>query len=1087
MARIPEIEIERLKQEVSLQRLAESAGITLKRHGADLLGLCPFHDDKTPSLVITPKTNLWHCLGACQMGGSVIDWIMKVEGVSFRHAVELLQNDSFSSLVAGSCSSVSSESASKPVKHSTVQKLPTSLSNIAEDDKLLVQVIDYYHQALKDSPEALAYLKKRGIGSAEAIDHFKLGFANRTLGYRLPLKNRKEGAAIRGQLQRIGLLRASGHEHFNGSIVMPVINEGGQVLEVYGRKINDNLRKGTPTHLYLPGAHAGVWNEVALKATNEVILCESLIDALTFWCAGFRNVTASYGIEGFTADHTQTFKQYNIERVLIAYDRDGAGNSAAEKLAEKLIESGIDCYRIQFPKNMDANSYAVQGSTSVAGGRKPGETALQVQPANKSLGVVIRSAVWLGKGKAKIITTSVESQLENTKTEQATKNKKTAKPLASEIRTDVDKSEPEQKKKPIPSLVADAENEENNNKELLPATPAPEKPASLVEAEIKTLGDAEELVITLGDRRYRIRGLDKNQNYAQLKINLLVSRPAFDGAGEAVHVDTLDCYQSRPRSVFIKQAAIELGLKEDIIKHDLGKILLKLESLQEQRLKSLQEPKTKTISLSDEENQTALALLKSPDLLKRIQDDFRQCGIVGEDTNTLTGYLACVSRKLDKPLAILIQSTSAAGKSALMDAVLNLMPEEERIQYSAMTGQSLFYLGETDLKHKILGIAEEEGVSEASYALKLLQSQGELTIATTGKDPQSGKMVTQEYHVEGPVMIFLTTTAIELDEELLNRCLVLTVNETREQTAAIQHQQRFEDTLEGLLANQTKENILKLHRNAQRLLKPLKVVNPYADQLTFLSDKTRTRRDHAKYLTLIKTITLLHQHQRETKLINHQGQAVEYIEVTISDIETANQIAHEVLGRTLDELPPQTRRLLNLINEHINQQCKEQELQRSDYRFSRRDIREFTDWGNTQIRVHMDRLTDMEYLIAHRGGRGQSFVYELLYNGKDQQDKAHLNGLIDTELLKKQQYDSNNAEESPILTGSKRPQNGVKTGSSRTNKTKAKASNDKVLEKSDTETEENALIKVNNNPASYLGQKAGTLNETRTRESLSIN
>ena len=209
-------------------------------------------------------------------------------------------------------------------------------------------------------------------------------------------------------------------------------------------------------------------------------------------------------------------------------------------------------------------------------------------------------------------------------------------------------------------------------------------------------------------------------------------------------------------------------------------------------------------------------------MLKHIQDDFRHCGIVGEDINTLTGYLACVSRKLDKPLAILIQSTSAAGKSALMDAVLNLMPEEERIQYSAMTGQSLFYLGETDLKHKILGIAEEEGVSEASYALKLLQSQGELTIATTGKDPQSGKMVTQEYHVEGPVMIFLTTTAIELDEELLNRCLVLTVNETREQTAAIQHRQRFEDTLEGLLANQTKANILKLHQNAQRLLKTAK-------------------------------------------------------------------------------------------------------------------------------------------------------------------------------------------------------------------------------------------------------------------------
>ncbi len=418
--------------------------------------------------------------------------------------------------------------------------------------------------------------------------------------------------------------------------------------------------------------------------------------------------------------------------------------------------------------------------------------------------MVIRSAVWLGKGKPQTITpsgiahsdnerTDKETPSESHQTKIATKNKKTTKSSALETETNLalelhSAPAPEQNSNPIPSLAAKIEHEAVAEEPIV-ATPVPEKPAPMVEAEIKTMGDAEELVIALGDRRYRIRGLDKNQNYAQLKINLLVSRPAFDGAGEAVHVDTLDCYQSRPRSVFIKQAAIELGLKEDIIKHDLGKVLLKLESLQEQRLKSLQEPKTKAITLSDEENQTALALLKSPDLLTRIQMDFRHCGIVGEDTNTLTGYLACVSRKLDKPLAILIQSTSAAGKSALMDAVLNLMPEEERIQYSAMTGQSLFYLGETDLKHKILGIAEEEGVSEASYALKLLQSQGELTIATTGKDPQSGKMVTQEYHVEGPVMIFLTTTAIELDEELLNRCLVLTVNETREQTAAIQHRQ----------------------------------------------------------------------------------------------------------------------------------------------------------------------------------------------------------------------------------------------------------------------------------------------------------
>src|SRR5208282_2565081 len=131
-----------------------------------------------------------------------------------------------------------------------------------------------------------------------------------------------------------------------------------------------------------------------------------------------------------------------------------------------------------------------------------------------------------------------------------------------------------------------------------------------------------------------------------------------------------------------------------------------------------------------------------------------------------------VSRELDRQLGVLVQSSSAAGKSSLMDAVLSFMPEEERIKYSAMTGQSLFYMGETDLKHKILAIVEEEGAERATYALKLLQSEGALTIASTGKDSSTGRMVTQEYRVEGPTMICLTTTSVKIDEELLNRCIV---------------------------------------------------------------------------------------------------------------------------------------------------------------------------------------------------------------------------------------------------------------------------------------------------------------------------
>jgi hypothetical protein len=352
-----------------------------------------------------------------------------------------------------------------------------------------------------------------------------------------------------------------------------------------------------------------------------------------------------------------------------------------------------------------------------------------------------------------------------------------------------------------------------------------------------------------------------------------------------------------------------------------------------------------------------------------------------------------------------------------MDAVLAFVPEEQRVQYSAMTGQSLFYMGETDLKHKVLAIVEEAGAQRASYALKLLQSEGVLTIASTGKDPATGRLVTHQYRVEGPVMIFLTTTAIDIDEELLNRCLVLTVNEDRAQTQAIHRIQRESQTIEGLLRRRDRDELLRLHRNAQRLLKPVPVANPYARGLTFLDGQTRTRRDHTKYLTLIRAIALLHQHQRPRQTAVHRGKTLEYIEATLDDIAVANRLTAEVLGRSLDELPPQTRRLLLLVDTMVAAECKRQKIERSDFRFSRRDVRAATGWGDTQLRLHLGRLEELEYLLAHRGGRGQSFVYELAFAVQGDGGGPVMPGLIDVEKLRGHRYDGNLAGVEPEFAG----------------------------------------------------------------------
>lgn len=989
MARVPEEQLERLKKEVSVQRLVEASGVLLKAGGKDWVGRCPFHEDDTASLVVTPQKNLWHCFG-CGAAGGPVDWVIKTRGVSFRHAVEVLK-EGLPLLAAGADES-GVVAPLKLVKQGTVPLLAPVVGGEVDDAVALEQVVDYYHATLKTSPEALAYLRGRGFegeSASQAIETFRLGYANRTLGLRLPDKNRKMGTEIRGRLERIGVYRESGHEHLNGSLVIPLFNEQGQVVNLYGRKVTTKLRAGTPDHLYLPGPRRGLFNRQALRpgVCEEIIVCEALIDALTFWCAGFRNVTSAYGIEGITEELIEALGASKAKRILIAFDRDEAGERGAAKLAEKVVALGIEARRIVFPKGMDANEYACR-----------------VRPASKSLGLLIRKAEWLGKGHApqrkEVIKEALPGVITNSDHLALGASTNHLEVAICDLKPEVPS---------LPSLAAKAVVREEPAakkesaltyqsapiEEALPAAAQPPMAAEPVPAEVSE----REIVLSFGEgsmvRRWRVRGLPKNLAVGALKINLMVS--SVEGR---FHVDTLDLYAARARAVFVVQAASELEQSENLLKTDLGRVLLKLEALQDEAIQEAMAP-VAVPAMSERARDEALTLLKSPQLLQRIVADFEMCGVVGENTNKLVGYLAAVSRLLDRPLAVVIQSSSAAGKSSLMDAVLAFVPEEARTKYSAMTGQSLFYMGQTSLKNRILAIAEEEGASRASYAMKLLQSEGELTIASTGSDPKTGNLITQEYKVEGPTMLMMTTTAIDLDEELLNRCLVLTVDEDREQTRRIHVLQREKRTLAGLTKREAKNSIQATHQNAQRLLRALPVVNPYADTLTFLDDRTRTRRDHEKYLTLIDTLALLHQHQRpiKTALVNTSEGAkpIEYIEASIEDVEEANAIAHEVLGTSLDELPPQTRRLLVMIVDYVRSEMVTKACRQTEARFTRKGLREVSGWGDTQLKIHLARLVELEHLIAHREGQG--YRYELVFDG-DAVRGVHLSGLIDVASLK---------------------------------------------------------------------------------------
>ncbi|HHD56990.1 MAG TPA: toprim domain-containing protein, partial [Desulfobulbaceae bacterium] len=487
-------------------------------------------------------------------------------------------------------------------------------------------------------------------------------------------------------------------------------------------------------------------------------------------------------------------------------------------------------------------------------------------------------------------------------------------------------------------------------------------------------------------RRYEVRAISKNGRNLKatvkgISINISGQRTEDRGRKNKTrfHVDTVDFYSARSRAYLTRGLADLFGTDEKTIGRDMEKMI---ESAENYLPREQAGPETRVIAEKDK--QEALAFLKNPDLLTEIITDLETVGYTGEEMNKLLCYIAAISRKTDDPLSVMIQSRSAAGKSCLQDAVLSLIPDEDFIKYTRLTDQALFYQGGS-LAHKILAIEELDGMNGAMYSIRTIQSSKKITIAYTGKDPVSGKMKTEENTVEGPLMVFITTTEAEIDGETASRFLFISIDESREMTEKILAKQRHSHTMEGFLGKLKGADIIRKHKNAGRLLKkPLKVVNPYAELLTFTSKSLRARRDHTKYLNLIQAIAYLFQYQRKIHTVDYGGKTIEYINVTLTDIARANELAAEILGRSLDELSPPSRKLLMLIKEmcvsEARGQGKEREKEK-EKRFTRRDIREYSGWSDFQVKTHIKQLEELEYIYSTVGRKGKEYVYELVYTG----------------------------------------------------------------------------------------------------------
>lgn len=328
------VDFEAIKQTTDLVAVVERSGVALKKAGKEYVGLCPFHNEKTPSFHVNPVKGVFHCFG-CGAAGNAVQFVAKREGLTVREAALKLTR-SIPGIMPGS------ELPSGPV--------PQTGSATGCNVALLGAIVNHYHQTLLGkNHRGYDYLKKRGLGDVEMLRQFQIGYCDGSLSRKLSKAQRQAAAAL-------GLLNEKENEKYYNRVVVPILADG-IVVGLYGRAIGD---EAAVPHLYLSGEHRGVWNSAAAAAyPDELIVTESILDALAIWTSGKKqNVIAAYGVSGWTSHHQTLIEKHRVKKIVIAYDNDKAGNEAAAALARVLSEKGVATHRLHWPHGVkDAVDY----------------------------------------------------------------------------------------------------------------------------------------------------------------------------------------------------------------------------------------------------------------------------------------------------------------------------------------------------------------------------------------------------------------------------------------------------------------------------------------------------------------------------------------------------------------------------------------------------------------------------------------------------------------------------------------------------------------------------------------------------------
>jgi|GEM_PF-1223733 len=884
--------LDELKKAVPILPLAASRGFVPRKVGrGEYVVFCPVHKEDTPSCHINVYKNVFHCKG-CGNGGSVFDWLMVTEKLDFAGVVKRLKEEYVK------FQSVKSRAENEPEPIDIFEP---------RCQKALALLVDYYHNNFKAKKEGAGFMLKRGIIYGEIIDDFKIGLSDGSLVEAI------NDPQILESLVDLGILKkpqastnGNGHlkEHFAGRVIFPVIDENGLVVQIYGRNISSIGTK----HMLLSGAPLGLFNPRALIA-GEVILCESIIDALSIMAMGFRNVVASLSANGLKDDLFEKIVTSGVRKVFIAFDNDNAGNTSAISLSEKLIECKIESFRIVFDENSDANDLLRKSENIESAKRKMAEFLEKAQPLKQ---------------------------------------------------------------------IIDTVQTEGYHADVL------EK-------------KGKEYVYSIGSRSYTVRGLDQNKSDASLKIFLRLDYTEPTRHEKRFHIDNVDLFNAKTVATYARAAAVKLTLDERVIAGDLDSLTVKLDeflkkTIEEKESQKIENKKEfyKNLEVSFKAREF---LLESLFILKFIRD-MEKAGVVGESLNMFVGFVSTLSRRMKYPLHLIIQSESSAGKSNMLNLLNKLVPEEDGLYFTQVTPRS-FYYGESDfLKHKSIFIAEGDGLKEAEFPIKQMMSEGRLSISYTKSDPKTGENTSESSNTEGPAQFIMTEPREGVNEEINNRCVILILDMSPEQTQRIQAYQRLLDSPDGVALRKERDTICDFYRHVQREIKPLSILNTFSKYFSFNTRSHQARREHQMYLTLLNCITLLNQFQREK--VYKDGEL--YVKTHPIDIALTNFLARNIFARCLEYLPPQTTLFMNSVADHFMKEAKKNSIEFEQIWFYRKEAREITGLSNTRTHEHINRMVDHEILVCRRDANGLS--YRFLMKSQDDGSIDRLNLVRMSEILK---------------------------------------------------------------------------------------